>query len=97
MGNVVELSDRHMLELHSPLTKAPLFVNLVVKWEQLLGISKPVQGKRSETYIAVSLEVYGVPPDTFGDFLYQLASGQGIEQCHLIVGGEPSMYLLAMR
>ena len=85
-----------MLELHSPLTKAPLFVDLVVEWEQLLGISKPVRGRRSETHITVNLEVCDVPQDTLRDFLRQLAFGQEIWQNYLIVNGKPSVYLLAM-
>ena len=86
-----------MLELHLPLTKAPLFVDPVVEREQLLSISKPVRERRSETHIAVGLEACDVPLDTLGDSLCQLAFGLETRKFHLIVGREPPVYLLAMR
>ena len=38
--NIDELGNNHVLKLHVPLSKAPLFPNLVVESEQLLGVSE---------------------------------------------------------
>jgi len=86
-----------MLELHFPLTKAPLFANPVVKREQLSGISEPVQGKRIPTHITIIPEVPDMPLDTLGDFLGQFAFGNGIWRNLVVLGRELPVSLSAMR
>lgn len=39
-GNFDELGDDHARELHLPFSEAPLSVNKVIEWEQLLDISE---------------------------------------------------------
>jgi len=88
-------SDRHTLELHSPVAKAPLIANSVVKREQLTGISGPVGG-RLATHVTVILEVSDVPLDTVRDFLGQFSFGHWIWRNLVVLGRELLVFLLAM-
>ena len=67
-GNVNERGDHHAFELHSPLSKAPLFASLVIEREQLPGVSASVRDTVLPTYFAIILEVYNMPQDALGDF-----------------------------
>ena len=60
-GNINESGDHHVLELHSSLSKAPLFASPFVKRKQLPGVSEPTRDMRSPTYFAISLEVCDMP------------------------------------
>ena len=94
--NLFHRSDRHVLKLHPPLSKAPLRVNLVVKWEELHGVSEAVPGTRLEAHIAVIFEVRHVPLDSLRDFLGQLAPPDRLWLRLVILGGELSVHLLPM-
>lgn len=72
-GNVDECGNHHAFEHHSPLAKAPLFANPVVKRKQLFpNISEPLRERGLLTYTAVSLEICDMPLDALEDFLEQL-------------------------
>ena len=96
-GNIFEFDDDHVLELHLPLPETPLFVNLVVEWEQLPGVSELIRGRRSETHIAVFFEVINVPSDTLRDLVDQLTFRHRTRVSFVVPGGELFMYLSAMR
>ena len=65
VGNVIESGDRHVFDLHS-LFEAPLVPNLVVKREQLFGISGSGRAKvKLITYVSVLQEIVNVPADAF--------------------------------
>ena len=69
-GNIDEANDHHVVELHLPLSKTPLFINPRVEREQLPEtVNEPVREKTSQTHVIISLEVFNVPFDAFGNFL----------------------------
>jgi hypothetical protein len=74
-GNVLNRSDRHVLELHQPLPKTPLSFDAAIEWEQLPGVRGALQTRRSAAYVAVVHEVFNVPFDTLRDFLCEFPFG----------------------
>lgn len=75
-GNIGKACNHHFVERHFPLSKTPLFADPSVEREQLPEIvNEPVWEERSQTHITVSLELFNIPLDAFGNFLDQLALG----------------------
>ena len=68
-GNVDESINHHGVELRSPLSKAPLFVVLIIEREQLSNVSELLSERRLLTYIAMVIEICDIPPNALGDFL----------------------------
>jgi hypothetical protein len=91
VGNVNECGNHHAFEHHSPLAKAPLSANPVVKRKQLFpNISEPLRERGLLTYTAVSLEICNMPLDALEDFLEQLTFSYWTGRTLVILSGELS-------